>query len=98
MRVRPLTTSNVGVTVVQTVVPGLVIGATTRLVRGRVETLEARTTADVDAGVMVSVSAVRLGLTARNLREPEFQAGPVAVKLERQVRIGAAFVPRFHVV
>ncbi len=94
VRVRPLTTSNVGVTVVQTVVSGLVIGATTRLVRGGVETFDPRTTADVDAGVMVSVSAVRFGLTARNLREPEFQAGPVAVKLERQVRVGAALVPR----
>lgn len=109
VRVRPLTTSNVGVTVVQTVVSGLVIGATTRLMWGGLEQFDpstgsgspratsrgdSKTTADVDVGVMVSVAAVRVGLTARNLREPEFQAGPVAVKLERQVRVGAAFVPR----
>ncbi len=103
VRVRPLTTSNVGVTVVQTIVPGLVIGATTRLVRGGVETRDARTTFDLDAGVMVSAWDVRFGLTARNLREPEFEAGSATedpsgfgrtVKAQRQFRVGAALVPR----
>jgi hypothetical protein len=61
VRVRPLTTTNVGVTVVQTVVSGLVIGATTRLVRGGVETRDARTTVDFDAGAMVSAWDVGLG-------------------------------------
>ena len=36
---------------------------------------EAATTFDLDAGAMVSAWDLRFGLTARNLREPEFQSG-----------------------
>jgi hypothetical protein len=42
---------------------------------------------DVDLGVLAAVGAVRLGLTARNLRAPRFGDR----RLERQVRAGAAF-------
>jgi hypothetical protein len=42
---------------------------------------------DVDLGVLAAVGAVRLGLTARNLREPSFGDR----RLDRQVRAGAAF-------
>ena len=94
VRVRPFTTSNVGVTVVQTVVPGLVIGATTRLVTGGVETFESRTTADIDAGAMVSAWDIRFGLTARNIREPEFETESGVVRMQRQFRVGAALAPR----
>ncbi len=96
VRVRPLTTSNAGVTVVQTIVSGLVIGATTRVVSGGLEDLASRTTVDFDAGAMVSAWDMRLGLTVRNLREPEFDAGEAGgpVTLKRQVRVGAALAPR----
>jgi hypothetical protein len=94
VEVRTLTTTNIGVTVVQTVVPGLVIGTTARVVRGGVETYETRTTVDLDAGAMVSAWDVRFGLTARNLRAPEFDSGSGKVKMQRQFRAGAALAPR----
>jgi F plasmid transfer operon, TraF, protein len=93
VRVGTLTTSNVGVTVVQTIVPGLVIGTTTRLVVGGLETFQGRTTVDIDAGAMVSAWDIRFGLTARNILEPEFDAEP-AVRIKRQFRVGAALAPR----
>lgn len=92
--VRTLTTTNVGLTVVQTVVPGLVVGTTARLVRGGIEGFSTRTTVDLDAGAMVSAWDMRFGLTARNLRGPEFDSGNGVVKMERQFRVGAALVPR----
>jgi hypothetical protein len=94
VQIRTLTTANVGVTVVQTVVPGLVIGTTARLVSGGIEPFDTRTTADFDAGAMVSAGSVRVGLTARNLRQAKFEAGLDASVMERQVRVGAAWVPR----
>lgn len=94
VRVGTLTTSNVGVTVVQTIVPGLVIGSTTRLVVGGLETFQSRTTVDIDAGAMVSAWDVRFGLTARNILEPEFEAAPDPVRMKRQFRVGAGYAPR----
>jgi hypothetical protein len=94
VRPRRLTTSNVGVTFVQTVVPGLVIGTTARIVRGGVELSESRTTADFDFGAMVSAWDIRFGLTGRNLREPEFETESGVVRVNRQFRIGAALAPR----
>ena len=75
VQIRLLTTSNVGVTVVQTLVPNVVIGTTARLVRGGIEGFQTRTTADFDAGAMVSAGNIRVGITGRNLRAPEFE-GP----------------------
>jgi hypothetical protein len=94
VRIRTLTTTNFGVTVVQTVVPGLVIGTTARLVRGSLKGAEGRTTVDLDAGVMVSAWDVRFGLTARNLREPGFPVDGGTVRMSRQFRVGAALAPR----
>jgi len=94
VEVRTLSTSNVGVTVVQTVVPRVVIGTTARLVTGGGQPFDTRTTMDFDAGAMVSAGSVRFGVTARNLRAPAFEgpAGPVPVR--RQVRAGVALTPR----
>lgn len=92
--IRVLTTTNVGATVVQSVVPWLVIGTTARLVRGSVDAGEVRSLIDFDAGVMVSGGPVRVGFTGRNLRQPEFGAAGSPVVLERQFRVGAAWVPR----
>jgi hypothetical protein len=94
VQVRTLTTTNFGVTVVQSVVPALVIGTTARLVRGGFTGLEGRTTVDLDAGAMVSAWDMRFGVTARNLRRPEFQVEGGTVRMSRQVRVGAALVPR----
>jgi hypothetical protein len=94
VQVRTLTTSNVGLTVVQTIVPGLVIGTTARVVTGTIDAFDSSTTVDLDAGAIVSAWDVRFGLTARNLREAEFQAGTEAVRMNRQWRVGAALAPR----
>jgi hypothetical protein len=81
VRVSALDTRNVGVSLVQTIVNTLVIGSTLRLVNGA-----GKTSFDLDLGTMASVGDVRVGVTARNLRK--------GIDTERQVRLGAAFVPR----
>ena len=93
--IRSFSTGNVGVTINQTVVNGLVIGTTLRVVRGGFEHQPGRTTLDLDAGAMYSVQAFRVGLTARNLRQPRFdddEFGPFSI--DWQVRVGVALVPR----
>jgi hypothetical protein len=92
--VRALALSNFGVTVVQTVAPGVVLGTTARAVRGNLDGAEATTTYDFDAGAMVSVWLMRFGVTGRNLREPTFESGDHVVRLNRQFRVGAALAPR----
>jgi hypothetical protein len=92
--IRTLTATNVGFTVVQTVVPGLVIGTTGRIVSGAVEPADGRTTFDLDAGAMVSAWDIRFGLVVRNITEPEFETGSGPVAMTRQFRIGAALTPR----
>src|SRR5262245_52126430 len=67
--VRTLTTSNFGVTVVQTVTQGLVIGTTARGVWADVDDLDVGSTFDLDVGAMMTASYLRFGVTARNLRE-----------------------------
>ena len=94
VQIRTFTTTNAGVTFVQTVVPGLVIGTTPRVVWGGIDGFENRSTVDLDAGAMVSAWDVRFGMTARNLREPEFQAANGVIALQRQFRVGAALAPR----
>jgi len=57
-------------------------------------TAATQTKGDVDAGVMVAVERIRLGLVARNLTTPTFEVEPAmdrSVELERQVRAGAAW-------
>lgn len=52
------------------------------------------TKGDIDAGVMVVVNRIRLGLVARNLTEPSFAIGSDGsqpVELERQARVGGAW-------
>lgn len=48
---------------------------------------DAEGSVDLDVGVLAAMGAVRVGVTARNLREPSFGGQ----RLERQVRAGAAF-------
>lgn len=95
VRLQRLETNNFGMTLLQTVVNGVLVGTTVRLVRGEVGATGARTSVDIDAGMMASIGSFRVGLTGRNLRQPEFQGDrSEPVSLQRQVRMGVALVPR----
>jgi hypothetical protein len=88
-RLESLVTHHVGATVVQTIVGGLAVGGTIKLVRGIAnagitsgdaeKVLDdlplGRSTNrfDVDAGVMYSTGQAKIGLTMRNLLRPEFE-------------------------
>jgi hypothetical protein len=51
-------------------------------------------TFDVDVGAMLDLGTARLGLAARNLREPEFEAAAEGrLKMQRQARAGVAILP-----
>ena len=89
--VRTLDASQYGVTVVQTLVDGVHVGATLKYVRGRVDGGDTTGTVDADLGVIGIAGALRLGLLVRNVRQPEFGGGPSPVRLDRQVRIGGAY-------
>lgn len=108
-----LETGDFGVTVLQTLVTGLVVGSTLKYVRGSTSfgPAEGLTVADaldrsagldrdatgafdLDVGVMADMAYVRLGLTVKNLRQPEFgRTEESATTLERQARVGLAVLP-----
>jgi F plasmid transfer operon, TraF, protein len=111
--VASFTTRQFGVTILQTVAEGLVVGSTLKYVRGSLVTAPtaALTAAkaldegtgldgksqgafDLDLGVMADMERVRLGVTIKNLRQPEFRdvAGN-AVRLSRLARLGVAVLP-----
>jgi hypothetical protein len=94
VRPRALTTNNFGVTVNQSIANALVIGSTLRLVNGAAEQVPGRTAFDIDLGALVSLGKVRVGVTARNVLQPEFPGELIPFPLERQVRAGVALVPR----
>jgi hypothetical protein len=108
--VRSLAGSQLGFSVLQTLVDGVHAGTTLKYVRGTLHTSredsllpaselldlgeeleggEAESHFDLDIGVLAVAGPVRLGLTGRNMLEPEFADG--AFVLRRQVRVGAAF-------
>jgi hypothetical protein len=112
--VRSLLLSHLGVTVLHSIVAGVTVGATAKVVRGSFasgETAvrswdegftyagnlesEGRTTADVDVGVLAGGGRARIGLVARNLAAPAFEAGGDAMTVARQVRVGAAWGDRW---
>jgi hypothetical protein len=102
-----------GLTFVQTVVQGVVIGATGKYLRGTagyapalgadVEEaldigddldIDSEGGWDVDAGIMADFVYARLGVTVKNLFEPDF--GEIAaneITLKRQARLGLAVLP-----
>ena len=84
--VHALTTSTVGVSLVQSLSEHIVVGVTPKLVHG-----DGELTGDVDAGVIAWVNRFRIGLVARNLTTPEFGDGSSAIELDREVRIGGAW-------
>lgn len=80
-----------GVTLLQTVTDGLVIGSTLKFVRG-IAGDRATSRVDLDLGIQYRMGSVRAGLTARHLTEPSFNL-PEGEELERprQVRGGLAW-------
>src|SRR4051812_1678299 len=55
---------------------------------------EKTTHTDLDVGAMATWTRVRLGVSVRNLTEPEFGSGADVVRLERQARAGVAITGR----
>jgi len=117
-RVQALTTSTVGVSLLQSLTDHIVVAVTPKIMRGSARqsvtadtrghealdtaaSLEGRgsTVFDVDAGVMIAVNRIRLGLVARNLTTPAFAKatagrpgdGSGEIELEREVRVGGAW-------
>jgi hypothetical protein len=116
LRVNTLITHHSGATLVQSIAPGVAVGATLKLVRGVASSglvgEEARdallehdselsgkgsTRFDADIGVMASTGGLKIGLTVRNLTQPEFRTGGTgemgALSLRRQARAGIAITP-----
>jgi hypothetical protein len=57
---------------------------------------DTETKADLDIGAMVSFPRVRLGVAARNIRQPEFTSGDQVGVLKRKVRTGVAWLVGKH--
>ena len=66
----------------------LVVASTAKLVRAD------QTRGDLDLGALVKAGSVRLGISARNMFAPDLTVDGNPVEHKRQVRVGAAFVPR----
>lgn len=47
---------------------------------------------DLDVGVMAAIARLRLGLSVKHLRQPDFGEGETAVTLKRQARAGLAII------
>ena len=117
LRLDTLTTHHSGATFVQSIAPGVAVGATLKLVRGVASSAILRdgdrdallnedseligkgsTKFDADIGVMASRGTLKVGLTVRNLTEPEFTTAGTgdtdALSLRRQARAGIAINPR----
>jgi hypothetical protein len=92
--IRTFSTWNLGLTVNQTLVKALVIGSTIRVAHGGFEGLTDHTGVDVDAGAILPLGNVRVGVTARNLSAPSYETGEGEFTMSRQVRAGVAFAPR----
>lgn len=105
-------------TLLQTVAPGLTVGANLKLLRSTLfgdsplggtagdaleaaptSTGEGTTSFDVDLGAIYADGPVRVGLTVKNLRQPELARpaasplAPDALRLQRQARAGLAVLP-----
>jgi hypothetical protein len=87
-----LVTHHAGVSVVQSLADRIAAGATLKLVRGEVATSQGPSFStnkfDVDLGLMTKGSLGRLGLSVRNLLQPEFRTSTGVLRLERRVRAG----------
>jgi F plasmid transfer operon, TraF, protein len=94
-----LVTHQAGVTLLQTLVEGLVVGTSLKYVRGHASVEpdpgsdRTSNAFDLDAGVLYVQHAWRLGLTVKNIVAPDFETntgGPL--ELQRLVRAGVAWL------
>ena len=76
-----------GVTTGQSLGEYLVVASTAKLVRAD------QFRGDLDLGAMMKVGSVRLGISAKNMVAPDLTVDGIPVEHNRQVRVGAAFVP-----
>jgi len=106
--IRAAALSQYGFTFGQSLSDGIVVATTVKLLRGgQIEDgsgsgLDAADELDVsvvtrfsaDLGLMVSAGPVRVGATVRNVNKPRFEDKGGDFRLDRGVRLGAAFVGR----
>jgi hypothetical protein len=90
-----LVAHHAGVTLVQSLAGRLAVGTTLKLVHGIASTpgdADLSTNKfDADMGVMATGALGQLGLTVRNLLQPEFKtSGGGAIRLDRRVRAGVS--------
>jgi hypothetical protein len=83
----PLRARQFGVTFLQSLMDGVHVGLTAKYVRAESPGGGWGATGDLDAGILAVVGAFRVGAAVRNLRAPVVGGA----RLDRQVRIGAAF-------
>jgi hypothetical protein len=86
--IRTVDLSQFGVTVGQSVGGHLVLASTFKIIH-----IEDGTSVAVDIGALAVAGHARIGISARNLREPTLGEGDAAFTLTRQVRVGAAVSP-----
>jgi len=89
-----LVAHHAGVSLVQSLGGRLAVGTTLKLVHGVASPSEGAGIStnkfDADVGVMATGSQAQLGLTVRNLLQPEFKASTGAIRLDRRVRAGVS--------
>ena len=89
-----LVAHHAGVTLVQSLGGRLAVGSTLKFVHGIASPAEGVSTStnkfDADIGVMATGALGQLGLSIRNLLEPEFATADGAIRLDRRVRAGVS--------
>jgi hypothetical protein len=91
-----LVAHHAGVSLVQSLGGRLAVGTTLKVVHGIATSPGAGSAAlssnkfDADVGVMAAGSLAQLGLSIRNLLEPEFRTPGGAIRLDRRVRAGVS--------
>jgi hypothetical protein len=89
-----LVAHHAGVSLVQSLGGRLAVGTTLKLVHGIASPAEGVSTStnkfDADIGVMATGALAQLGLSVRNLFEPEFATADGAIRLERRIRAGVS--------
>ena len=89
-----LVAHHAGVTLVQSLGGRLAIGTTLKVVHGIASSpgdADISTNKfDADVGVMATGALAQLGLTVRNLLQPEFKTSGGAIRLDRRVRAGVS--------
>jgi hypothetical protein len=93
---RSLSATQLGVTLVHSLISGVHAGTTLKYVRGSVDAADSEGSADLDVGLLTVTGSLRLGAVVRNLRAVEID-DPLSpgdpMRLPRQTRVGAAFSP-----